>query len=61
MCENTDGRRGEVGGVPQAPRQISIETADKDSAVGRNDKPYNEGCCGMGARHTLEGDPEKRN
>lgn len=28
---------------PQAPRSISIETADKDSAVGRNDKPYNPG------------------
>lgn len=29
---------------PQCPRKpISAETADKDSTVGRNDVPYNEG------------------
>lgn len=29
--------------IPAAPRSISIEEADKDSAVGRNNVPYNPG------------------
>ena len=37
---------------PQAPRSLSIEEADKDSAVGRNNEPYNPGSeahgCGCG-------------
>jgi hypothetical protein len=28
---------------PQAPRSIDIKTADADSAVGRNNAPYNPG------------------
>lgn len=28
---------------PQAPRSISIETADRDSSIGRNNTPYNPG------------------
>lgn len=34
---------------PQAPRSISIETADRDSAVGRNNAPYNPGSTPNGA------------
>lgn len=34
---------------PQAPRSISIETADADSKVGRNNAPYNPGSEGKGA------------
>ena len=42
--------------TPQAPRSISAAEADLDSAVGRNNAPYNEGsenhiatpCCDCG-------------
>lgn len=53
---NTDGREGEVGaGQPQAPRSITIETADQAS----NNLPYNPGGTpnGLGSRCPLIGEP----
>lgn len=35
---------------PQAPRSISIEEADKDSAIGRNNIPYGDGGEGHAGR-----------
>ena len=45
---NTDGPQGRANdgntGKPQVPHGfISAEQADKDSAVGRNNAPYNPG------------------
>jgi len=44
MAHTNEVNEGELPNrKPQGQRSISIEQADKDSAVGRNNEPYNKG------------------
>lgn len=58
MNTKTDSETGCAGcAQPQAPSSIPIETADRDSAVGRNNTPYNPGSEGHTPCGPLAGDP----